>query len=204
VLPAALLITLGGGALRAEPEVYEKKRTPFTVNEKKVKGFEVRARETYSYPMPEVLDAAHDHRHLAELNRDPKLSEVTNAVSVRQISSIIFYELVADHYKPGTITYELDTDLTRQPDGSILIEWRKIGGAKEIKYLAGSLRVSPAGADGSGTLVDYHLAVAAPKVSADKLGKRADAYLNALANMLKVRAAGQPGLWVKRGGKRRS
>ena len=105
-----------------------------------------------------------------------------------------------DDFLVGEITYELDTNLQENDDGSIRIEWRKTAGTRFVKHLRGVLLLVPEGENA--TAVDYHLQVAAPRLSPDKLGAKAEAYLARLETVLEERHEGHPSIWqeMKEGG----
>jgi hypothetical protein len=196
LLLCGLLVAFFPAALSAAPEVYETRKMPFTVKGKKVRGFEIKARETFPYSIADVLDAAHDHQHLIELSRELELSDVEHPVCVRQIASINVYVMLISALKPGRLSYELETDMHEEDDGSIVIEWSKLSGTESIKVLRGRIRLSPAGADGRETVLDYHLQAAAKKASAGRAAKRVTDYLERLGQMVKQREVGQRSLWV--------
>lgn len=162
---------------------------------KSVDGYVARARITYPYPLAAVLDATHDHNHLSQKDQDIKREDVIRAECVRSLCRINVQVLVGSFFPVGDVAYELCTEIHERKDGSILIEWNKRTGTRFIKHLHGRLRLIPVGTDGRKTAVDYALEVAAPRLSADKLGDKARAYLVRLGNILDERHEGHPSLW---------
>ena len=192
-LSILLSVPAAGLAAAGEPDVYERENTTFDVNGKKVKGYEVRARVRYPFSMVRVLDASHDHLHLSELDRDIQREEVSQAHCTKQICTITVDVLVGSFFPVGEVTYELDTTIRENDDGTMHIEWTKVSGTRFVKHLHGMLLLTPHGEED--TAVDYHIEVAAPRLSADKLGDKAEAFLDRLGTILEERHEGHPSLW---------
>ena len=197
MLVLGTLCLLGSPAHPAETEieVYEKRRTEFTTEKGAVKGYEVRARAVLAFPMENVLDATHDHRHLAEMDRDIEREDLVRAQCTQELCRINTHIVVGTFFLVGEVTYELDTEVEHQEDGTIVIEWRKSAGTRFIKYLNGRLRLGSSEND-SETTIDYHMQIAAPRLSPDKLADKARAYLERLDTILRQRHEGEESLWL--------
>jgi len=140
-------------------EVYQKERAEFRVDDRTLKGYRVKARATYPYPVSAVLDASHDHLHLSEIDQDIKREDVTHADCAQDICRINVHVLVGSFFGVGKITYDLDTQIQEQEDGSIIIEWTKTTGTRFIKHLRGFLELTPRSTEEQGTAVDYHFEI---------------------------------------------
>jgi hypothetical protein len=190
---AATLIATGAGA-----EVYQKGTAEFsTQGGGKAKGYEVRARSTYAYPLKEVLDASHDHAHMAEKDEDIEREEADVRVCTKYICRINVDVIVGSFFPVGEVKYELDTEIEAKEGGAFFIKWDKTKGSRFIKFLHGELRLTPVGEEGNHTRVDYHLQVAAPRLSPDKLAAKAEAYLERLGVMLAERHDGHSSVWER-------
>ena len=191
---AILLAVPAPGLLAAgEPDAYLRRETTFLVDGKKVKGYEVRARFRYPFSIARVLDASHDHAHLSEINSDIEKETVSHARCTKQICTIGVDVTVGSFFAVGEIAYELDTKVHENDDGSMRIEWTKVAGTRFVKHLHGVLLLTPLGK--GETAVEYHIEVAAPRLSPDKLADKAEAYLERLATILGERHEGHPSLW---------
>ena len=192
-LAILLSVPAAGFADEYEPDVYERRKTTFDVDGKKFKGYEVRARIRYPFSMTRVLDASHDHVHLSEMDRDIEREQVRTIRCTKEICTISVDVLVGSFFPVGEVTYELDTKILENDDGSVRIEWTKISGTRFVKHLRGALVLTPHGAQETG--VDYHLEIAAPRLSPDKLAVKAKAYLDRLGTILEERHEGHFSLW---------
>jgi len=178
-------------------EVYQKERARFGVGDRTLKGYKVKARATYPYPVSAVLDASHDRLHLSEIDQDIEREEVTRADCAEDICRINVHVLVGSFPGVGEITYDLDTQVQEQEDGSILIEWTKTTGTRFIKHLRGALELKPRTAEGQETVVDYHFEVVAPGLSVEKVASKAEAYLERLGMILDECHQEHPSLWAQ-------
>jgi hypothetical protein len=191
----AILLTIQAPGLAAagQPEAYVRRETTFMVDSKKVKGYEVRARVLYPFSMARVLDASHDHTHLSEIDRDIEKEAVSHTRCTKQICTVGVDVTVGSFFAVGEIAYELDTKVHENDDGSMRIEWTKVAGTRFIKHLHGELLLTPR--DEDETAVEYHIQVAAPRLNADKLADKAEAYLERLATIIGERHEGHSSLW---------
>jgi len=176
-------------------EVYDRQKAEFAGSHGTVKGYVIRARATFAYPVKAVLDASHDHVHLSERDSDVKREEVTRTDCTQEICLINVHVLVGSFFPVGQVTYELETQIRNEGDGGFIIEWSKSTGTRFIKHLHGELRLTPVGETGEATKVDYLLEVAAPQLSLDKLAAKAIAYLERLETIIEERHQGHPSLW---------
>lgn len=191
----ALLLDVAPAGTGPEPEVYYAAQAEFVTKAYTARGYEVRARVRYPFPLQEVLDATHDHRHLAERDPDIESAEARITACSRELCRINVAVLVGRFFPVGDVAYELVTDVTRTED-EVTITWDKAAGTRFVKHLHGELRLSAADG-GAATEVDYRIQVAAPRLSTEKLAAKAVAYLERLGTVARERHDGRESLWSR-------
>ena len=195
-LALTMVLAVLGTAFPMGPVVYLKEKVAFPLSSGgEAKGYRVRARASYPYPIKNVLDASHDHLHLSQKDGDIEREEVVVADCSKEFCRINVHVVVGSFFAVGEIDYELDTEVHTQEDGGFLIEWDKRSDTRFIKHLRGELRLTPTGEDAEHTDIDYLIEVAAPRLSTEKLAAKAEAYLARLASILEERHQGHPSLW---------
>jgi hypothetical protein len=195
MLPCSLALLLAAAPAAAVPEVYYAAKAEFVTEAYTARGYEVHARARYPFPLQEVLDATHDHVHLAERDPDIESEKARITACSRELCRINVAVLVGRFVLVGDVAYELETDVTRTED-EVTITWDKAAGTRFVKHLHGELRLSAA-AGGTETEVDYRIQVAAPRLSTEKLAAKAVAYLERLGTVARERHDGHESLWSR-------